>query len=168
VPHPAEDHLATVLSVLGFRWRHLFDNQLSFASLGSFGVVLPLALLFPERVLGLLRQRLPEAAVLLAVYASLALGTNTDRLLVYAAPVLVPAALRGLRAASADTGWPWGRLALVTLALQLLFWQQTPFHGVLGLSIYQPANLLVSAALLTFWATLRWRAWRGAAVYPIL
>lgn len=162
VPRPDESLAATVREALGFRWRHLLDNQLYLASLGSFGVLLPLALLFPSRFGAWLRRRPHEAAVVALAYASLALANNTERLLAYALPVAVPAAIRGLRAGLDAGRLAFGPVAALVLGLQLLHYLTTPFHGVLGLSLYQPVNWWVVASLTAFWAAFQVRLRRRA------
>lgn len=132
--------LEAAREMLAFRARHLFDNQLYFMTLGSFGVLVPLLLVRP-------RLEAEDVAVVSVVYASLAFANNTDRLLVYALPVLVPAALR----ASRGLAWPWPAAAGVVLALQWFVYWRTPFHGIPGLSVYQPVQWAVVAALVAFW-----------------
>ena len=157
LPHPGVGLIDTMREVLGFRWRHLLDNQIYFATLGSFGVLLPLALLDPSRLLSGFRERYDEAAVLALAYASLSLANNTDRLLAYALPVLLPLALRGLREGAARAAIPWTLAASVALGLQVLFFMQTRFHGEMGLSIYQPTNWVVVVSMLGFWLAFEWR-----------
>jgi hypothetical protein len=142
--------LATFHSVAAFRWRHLFDNQLYFATLGTFGVLLPLALVFPRRT-WLALCRAPEiGAYVLVTYASLLLGVNTDRLLVYALPVILPLSLRGLATLAEELRLPSGSLAALALALQALLYAETDFLRR-GISIYQPTNWTVTLALATFY-----------------
>lgn len=151
---PEDDPLATIADVVGFRARHLLDNQLYFATLGSFGALLALALASPRRLGARLRQRPEEAALLLLVYASLAAANNTDRLLVYAAPALLPAALETIRAA-ADLGRARGLgLAVAALAAQSFFWLATPWREQ-GISIYQPTSWPVVAVMLVLWGLAR-------------
>ncbi len=126
--------------MLPFRGRHLFDNQLYFATLGTFGVLAPILLARADRWRS---ARWEDVGVVLTVYASLAVANNTDRLLVYALPVVIPAALRAMAPGRAFTG--------VVLAGQAFVYWRTPFHGVAGLSIYQPVQwsvVLVLAAVL--------------------
>jgi hypothetical protein len=161
LPRPGEDVLATLGEMLAFRYRHLFDNQLYLVTLGSFGVLLPLALLEPRRVAGELRRHYEAAAYLALTFASLALANNTDRLLVYAAPVLLPPALWGLRSLTRRglaTVW----IALV-LALQAFFYRETLFYGHQGISIYQPTNWPVILSMLGFYVLARWRLRRADA-----
>ncbi len=157
VPRPDESLVSTLLEMSSFRLRHLFDNQLYFATLGSLGVLLPLSLLAPRRLLEDLRRRFDDAVYLALVYASLLLANNTDRLLVYAVPVLVPLALCGLRSLSPDGVAPaWA--APTAIALQGLLYQQTLFHGHQGISIYQPTNWPVIFSMVGFWLAAQW--WR--------
>jgi hypothetical protein len=135
--------------MLAFRARHLFDNQLYFATLGSFGVLVPLLALRAPRAWGAARARPEDAAVVLMAYASLAFANNTDRLLVYALPVLLPPALRSLAALGAVAG----RTPVAASALlgQAWFYVVTPGWGSAGLSVYQPVRwsvVVMCAALL--------------------
>jgi hypothetical protein len=142
--------------MLAFRARHLLDNQLYFASLGSFGVLVPLVLLRGRaRLARALRTRYEDAALLAAAYASLAFANNTDRLLVYALPVLLPPALR-----SAAGLWPRAASGLVAAVLaQAWFHAVTPGWGSAGLSLYQPVRWSVVGVcgLLLVWGALRLR-----------
>ncbi len=124
--------------MLAFRARHVLDNQLYFASLGSFGVLVPLLLLRLTRAGAALRARPADAVLVLLAYGSLAFANNTDRLLVYALPMLLPPALRTLLGLEAV----WGRAAAVALVLgtQAWFYAVTPGWGVAGLSVYQPVR----------------------------
>jgi hypothetical protein len=142
--------VAAAREMVAFRMRHLWDGQLYLATLGSFGVLFPLALLRPEATLRFLRTR-PEDAVLVAMaYASLAFANNTDRLLAYALPAVVPAALVNLRLVAIRSGVGLAPCALAALAVQTVTYLATPFH-VPGASIYQPTSLLVVAMLAGLW-----------------
>jgi hypothetical protein len=135
--------------MVAFRFRHLWDSQLYFATLGSFGVLFPLALLRPEAAPRFLRAS-PEDAVLVALtYASLAFANNTDRLLAYALPAVVPAALANLRRV-AGHGVSIIPYALIALAVQAVMYLVTSFH-VPGASIYQQTNLGMVALLAAVW-----------------
>jgi len=151
---PPDDVIATIEDVLGFRARHLLENQLYFATVGSFGALLALALASPRRLLARLRQAPEEATILLLTYASLAAANNTDRLLVYAAPALLPAALDPVRAAASASRARGIALAAAALAAQGFFWLATPWHE-LGISIYQPTNLWVVAVMAALWVLAR-------------
>ncbi len=136
--------LAAAREMLAFRARHFLDNQLYFASLGSFGALVPLLLLRARKAHAALRARPEDAVLVLLVYGSLALANNTDRLLVYALPVLLPPTLRAVLA----LGRVWGRASAFGLALgtQAWFYAATPGWGVSGLSIYQPVRWSIVAS----------------------
>lgn len=160
-PRPDESLLATAAEALAFRSRYLFDNQLYFVTVASFGALLALALAFPRRTARALRERPEDAGLLFGAYASLALANNTDRLLAYAAPALALPALYALRAASAP-GRPWAAWALAALAVQGLLVARTPWR-VEGVSLYLPADAWTAAAAVLLLVAVR-RAGRGARV----
>jgi hypothetical protein len=162
VPMGGSGLVAAAHEMIAFRLRHLWENQVYFATVGSFGVLLPLALLRPTRLVAFARRQ-PEDLVLVALaYASLAFANNTDRLLVYALPAVVPVGLRNLEALRASTGFGSAPWALAVLVLQGFFYVATPFHEM-GISIYQPTNVPVAAAMAALWllglALIRRRAW---------
>jgi len=137
---------------LGFRWRHLGDNQLYVLSLGTWGMLLPLLLLYAGRLARHIPQRLEELAVPTAVYVTtILISNNNERPLAYALPVLLPAALRALQWLLADLRWPFMPVALVVLGMQVYVWVVTRFTG-LGISIYQPTHTGVVALAAVFWA----------------
>ena len=108
-PSNEPDTLRTIERALAFRWRHLLDNQLYLASFGSFGVLLPMALLLPGQLTAWARTRYDHAVLVAGAYLSLALGNNTERLLAYALAGRRAAgagAARGVRRASACRPWP--------------------------------------------------------------
>jgi hypothetical protein len=146
---PAPALASVVLDALDFRSRHLLDNQLYLATIGSFGVFVPLVLLCPGSAVTALRQRPGDLALVAGAYASLLLGTNTDRLLAYALPAVVAALLPCVaRLAEARS------LALVGGGLVLaqgLFYALTPFHGSVGLSLYQPTSGPILAVMGAVW-----------------
>jgi hypothetical protein len=155
VPLPPDDVLLTVRENVAFRLRHLFDNQLYVATLGSFGVLLPLATLYPARAWRAVRARIDDVAVVAVAYGSLLLANNTDRLLAYSVPVVVPAALRGLRSAAVLARRRLPALAAASLAPQALLFAKSRFHDLVGASLYQPSSLAVTAAMALFWLLLR-------------
>jgi hypothetical protein len=151
---PPDDVLATIADVITFRARHLLDNQLYFATFGSYGALLALALATPRRLAARLRQH-PEEGVLVGLaYLSLAAANNTDRLLVYAAPALLPAALEPIRAAAARGRGLGLGLGAAALAAQAFFWTATPWREM-GISIYQPTKLWVVVVMLALWVLAR-------------
>lgn len=148
--------IAAAREMLAFRARHLLDNQLYFATLGSFGVLVPLLLLRgPRRIAAALRQRPEDAALVLGVYASLAFANNTDRLLVYALPALLAPALR-----AALRSWPARSAGLaVAIGSQAWVYAVTPGWGVPGLSLYQPVrwSVIVLCGFLLLWGVANLR-----------
>jgi hypothetical protein len=149
--------IAAVADNLDFRLRHLLDNQLYLMTFGTWGVLVPLALLFPARVWALARTHLGPLALLVTVYVTTFLiSNNNERPLAYAVPVVLPAALDGLRCFVALSGVRFSYVAAAVLALQIFVYQQTLFTG-LGISIYQPTNLLVIAALVVAYIAARVR-----------
>jgi hypothetical protein len=83
-------------------------------------------------------------------YASLAFANNTDRLLAYALPAVVPAALTNLRRVAIGCRVGFTPCALVALAAQALMYLVTPFH-IPGASVYQQTNLSMVALLAALW-----------------
>jgi hypothetical protein len=133
---------------LGFRWRHLLDNQIYLLTVGSWGVLLPLLLLLRRRdVREVLRAE--DLALLATVYASLAVANNTERLLAYALPALLPAALTALDALAEDGRLRREIVAVAAVAAQAVFWNQTRLFGD-GMSLYQPTNLVVIGTMAVF------------------
>lgn len=154
VPNQPDDLVASFHENVAFRLRRLFDNQWYVLTLGTWGVLFPLFLLYPARIWGLARRHFDQLAPALAVYASLAVSNNTERPLAYAVPALLPAALHNLRSFLAETRLPALAVVAVAVALQAFFWWQTRLFEM-GMSIYQPANLAVAAAMLGFWICCR-------------
>ncbi len=161
-PRPDESLLATAAEALAFRWRHLFGNQIYFATVASFGALLALALAFPRRTARALRERPEDAGLLAGAYASLALANNTDRLLAYAAPALVLPALAALRVAAGPRR-PWAAWAAAALVVQALLVVRTPFR-VEGISLYLPFDpwTTLAALVLLLAARRAGQAGRGA------
>jgi hypothetical protein len=148
-PSGGADFLAAAQEMVPFRGRHLLDGQLYAATLGTFGVLFCLWWLRPERLAAFVRRRPEDAVLVVATYLSLAFANNTDRLLAYALPVVVPVALASLRFVS-GLGVPWGALAAIVLALQAFAWAETPFHE-LGISVYPQTQWTVVLALGACW-----------------
>lgn len=150
-----------IVDNLGFRWRHLLDNQLYLMTVGTWGVLVPLLLLFPGRLLRVARREPGAVSLLLAVYVTTFLiSNNNERPLAYAVPVVLPAALLGLRWLSEASGLSQRTLGSAALLLQLFAWQQALFTG-LGISVYQPTNRAVLAAMAAAWLAGLWLR-RGA------
>ncbi len=141
--------LASIIDTLEFRWHHVGDNQLYLLSLGTWGVLLPLALLagswrhawrhWPEHVL-----------FVTAVYVTtILISNNNERPLAYALPAMLPAALAGLRRLGALGALPRVLYVAAALGVQVLFFSETRFTG-LGISIYQPVSWPVVGACVLF------------------
>ncbi len=136
---------------MGFRIRHWNDNQLYVLTVGSWGVLVPLVLLFPRRLLARVRRHFPEFIYLLIVYATLLIGNCTERLAAYALPVTLPAALLFFESLVAESGGRWGLWAAAALSAQGVFYVHARFAGEPGVSMYQPTSLPVVAVMVLFW-----------------
>jgi hypothetical protein len=161
-PNQPDDLVLAVTDSMAFRLRHLTNHQPYVLTVGTFGVMLPLLLMFPGRILGLLRRHFPEAALLAAVYATLVISNNTERPLAYAMPVVAAAALFQLRALAREARLPGPAVYAAAVAVQAFVWTEVRFAEI-GMSIYQPANGRVVAATAGFWIlgrlALRPRRW---------
>jgi hypothetical protein len=153
VPVGGSGLLTAAREMIPFRARHLFEGQVYAATLGTFGVLFPLWWLRPEGVVAFLRRRPEDGALAATAYASLAFANNTDRLLVYALPAVVPIALSALRSI-AGAGRRRGVVAAAVLGLQVFFYLETPFHEQ-GISIYPATRVAVVGALGVFWLAAR-------------
>jgi hypothetical protein len=165
VPTVADSFVEGIVDSMGFRWRMRYDNQLYVLTIGAFGVLLPAALLAPGRLPGLFRRHFDRAIFLLAVYASCSISNNTERPLAYALPVMVPAALLGLRAFLERTGLPAAPVLGVAVLLQVGFWLGQRWEES-GMSIYQPVNWTTVTAMSAAWTAaqaLLWHAGRTRA-----
>jgi hypothetical protein len=155
VPANQPDSFAAgVADSMSFRWEHRFDNQAYVLSVGSLGVLVPLVLLFPARVPGLVRRHFDRALYVLSVYATLAISNNNERPLAYALPALVPAALLCLERFLAETRLPAAPVLAAVVGLQVLFWLGQRFAES-GMSIYQPVNWTTLLAMAAAWAAAR-------------
>ena len=119
-------------------------------TIGAFGVLVPLLLLFPARLPALVRRHFDRALYVLSVCATLVISNNNERPLAYALPALVPAALGALRLFVETTGLPAVPVLAAVVALQVLFWSGQRFVEA-GMSIYQPVNWLTVGAMAAFW-----------------
>ncbi len=164
-PNQPDDFVSGIVDSLTFRWNHVLDNQLYVVTVGAFGVLVPLVLLFPERLPALARRHFDRALYVLSVYATLAISNNNERPLAYALPALVPAALWCLRAFLGETRLPAGPVLVAVVALQAFFWWGQRW-AEMGMSIYQPVNWATVGGMAAFWlaamaARLRARARAG-------
>jgi hypothetical protein len=149
VPDQPEALFGGVGETVDFRLRHLADQPYIF-TVGAWGVLFPLLLLFPARLPGLVRRH-PEDAFLTLFFAGLCLiANNTERELGYALPAVLPAALHFLRAFVAEARVPMVPALLVVVFMQVLFYLEQEF-GAAGMSMYQPTSLRLTAAMLGFW-----------------
>jgi hypothetical protein len=161
-PSQPDDFVSGVVDSTTFRWNHLLDNQPYVLTVGAFGVLLPLLLLFPARVAQLARRHFDRAIYVALVYATLAISNNTERPLAYALPALVPAALGCLRAFIRETRLPDAPVLVAVVGLQALFWAGQRWAEA-GMSIYQPVNWTTLGAMAAFWvAAQAARALRAA------
>jgi hypothetical protein len=149
-PSQPDDFVSGIVDSMTFRAHHLLDNQLYVVTLGAFGVLVPLVLLFPARLPGLARRHFDRALYVLSVYATLVISNNNERPLAYALPALVPAALWCLRAFLHETRLPVRPVLAAVVALQAVFWTGQRWAEI-GMSIYQPVNWTTVAALATAW-----------------
>jgi len=150
VPSQPDGFASGVVDSMAFRWNHLLDNQAYVVTLGAFGVLVPLLLLFPARVPALARRHFDRALYVASVYATLVISNNNERPLAYALPALAPAALYGLRAFVEETRLPGGPVLALVVALQILFWSGQRW-AEMGMSIYQPVNWVTVGAMTAFW-----------------
>ena len=150
VPSQPDSFVSGIVDSMAFRWNHLLDNQPYVVTVGAFGVLVPLLLLFPERLPALARRHFDRALYVLSVYATLTISNNSERPLAYALPALVPAALWCLRAFLEETRRPAGPVLVAVVALQALFWWGQRW-AEMGMSIYQPVNWTTVAAMAVFW-----------------
>jgi hypothetical protein len=160
-----DDFVAGVVDATTFRLHHLLDNQAYVLTIGSFGVLVPLLLLFPARLPGLVRRHFDRAFYVLSVYASLLISNNNERPLAYALPALVPAALWTLRAFLRETRLPQLPVLAAVVALQALFWAGQRW-AEMGMSIYQPVNWTTVAAMAAAWAAAQAALARRRAAEP--
>jgi len=165
-PNRPDDFASGIVDTMTFRFHHLLDNQPYVLTIGSFGVLVPLLVLFPSRLPGLVRRHFDRALYVASVYASLAISNNNERPLAYALPALVPAALWCLRALVRDTGLPQLPILAAVVGLQALFWFGQRWSEM-GMSLYQPVNWTTVAAMAAFWVaaqvSLAWRRRRPPA-----
>lgn len=162
---PADDYDAfgIALGVIGFRWEYLWPDQLYLLTLGAFGVIFPLLLLFPGKIIGWARADFDKLIFVLIIYLSLTAGYNTDRLLVYALPVLLVPALGNLGRLARALGGQRAVLTALAVAFQLFFYLATRFSGLPAVSIFQPASGPVTAAMLLGWLAARAAVLRRSA-----
>ncbi len=151
-PNQPDDFVTGIVDSMTFRLNHILDNQPYVLTLGAFGVLVPLVLLFPARLPGLVRRHFDRALFVLSVYTTLVISNNNERPLAYALPALVPAALSCLRAFQQETRLPLLPVCATVVALQILFWTGQRWAEI-GMSIYQPVNWTTVVATTGAWLT---------------
>ncbi len=149
-PNQPDDFVAGIVDSTTFRFHHLLDNQPYVLTVGAFGVLVPLLLLFPARVPALARRHFDRALYVASVYATLAISNNNERPLAYALPALLPVALGCLRAFVRETRLPETPVLAAVVALQALFWSNQRW-AEMGMSVYQPVNWTTVAAMAGAW-----------------
>ena len=149
-PNQPDDFVSGIVDSMTFRTHHLLDNQLYVVTLGAFGVLVPLVLLFPARLPGLARRHFDRVLYVLSVYATLVISNNNERPLAYALPALVPAALWCLRVFIDETRLPTLPVLAAVVALQAVFWAGQRWAEI-GMSIYQPVNWTTVAVMAAVW-----------------
>jgi hypothetical protein len=149
VPDHPEALFEGVGETVAFRLRNLAD-QPYVLTVGAWGVLFPLLLLFPARLPGLVRRH-PEDAFLVFFFASLCLvANNTERELAYALPAVLPAGLLFLRDFVDVARLRAAPVAGVALLAQVAFYLEQEFEAP-GMSLYQPASLRLAALMAVLW-----------------
>ena len=150
--------------MIAFRLRHIADQPYIF-TVGAWGVLFPLLLLFPSRLPVLVRRH-PEDAFFTLFFVSLCLvANNTERELAYALPAVLPAALHFLRAFVVESRLPAVPVAAAVVFMQVLFYLEQEF-GAPGMSIHQPTSLRLAAAMAVFWVVAQALLVRGGRLGP--
>ena len=149
-PNQPDAFVAGIVDSMTFRLNHVLDNQPYLVTLGAFGVLVPLVVLFPARLPALVRRHFDRALFVLSVYATLVISNNNERPLAYALPALVPAALWCLRLFLDETRLPVLPVCGAVVALQILFWTGQRWAEI-GMSIYQPVNWTTVVAMTGAW-----------------
>jgi hypothetical protein len=150
VPNQPDDLASSIADSLSFRLRHLWDNQLYVLTVGTWGVLLPLAFLVWRRLPFALRNHTDLVALALMAYGTLVISNNTERPLAYAVPAVLSAALSGFDRLVQEGRLPWALMASTVVAVQAGHFVVTRF-GELGMSIYQPSSVPVIVATGAFW-----------------
>ena len=149
VPDHPGSLIRDFVDTMGYRVRHLADQPYMF-TVGAWGVLFPLLLLFPRRIPGMIRRR-PEDAFFVLFFASLCVvANNTERELAYALPAVVPAALYFLRSFVEATRLPVVPVLAATVFMQTLFFLEQSYMEM-GTSMLQPTSLRLAAAMAAFW-----------------
>jgi hypothetical protein len=165
VPDHPDSFLGDLRDTMGLRFRHLGEQPYLF-TVGAYGVLFPLLLLFPRRLPALVRRH-PEQAFLVAFFAALCtVANNTERELGYTLPAVLPAALLALRSLVAEARLPLGPTLGAVVLLQAFFFSQQRFLPM-GSSMYQPPNAGVVAVMVVFWVGAQVARRRARAAAPL-
>lgn len=149
VPDHPDSFVGDLLDTTGLRLRHLVEQPYMF-TLGAYGVLVPLLLLFPRRIPGLVRRHPEQVLLVVFFYALCLLANNTERELGYTLPAVLPAALVGLRSLVDEARLPRMPTLGVVVALQVFFFSQQRYLDM-GSSMFQPTNTGVVVAMTLFW-----------------
>lgn len=153
VPDHPGSLVRDLAGTMDFRYRHLSDQPYMF-TVGAWGVLFPLLLLFPRRIPGMVRRR-PEDAFFVFFFVSLcAVANNTERELGYALPAVLPAALFFLRSFVQETRLPLVPVLATTVSMQVLFFLEQRYLEPTS-SMWQPTSLRLCATLAAFWLLAR-------------
>jgi hypothetical protein len=149
VPDHPGSLVRDLVGTMDFRFRHLVDQPYMF-TVGAWGVLFPLLLLFPRRIPEMIRRR-PEDAFMVAFFASLcAVANNTERELGYALPAVLPAGLFFLRSFVEETRLPLVPVLASAVLMQVLFFLEQRYMEPTS-SMWQPTSLRLIAAMTAFW-----------------
>jgi hypothetical protein len=163
-PNQPDDFVSGIVDSTTFRWNHLLDNQPYVLTVGAFGVLVPLVLLFPARLPALVRRHYDRALYVLSVYATLAISNNSERPLAYALPALLPSALALLRAFLDEARLPSLPVLATVVSAQAVFWSGQRW-AEMGMSIYQPVRWTTVGTMAALWLAAQ-VALRRALVRP--
>jgi hypothetical protein len=107
------------LTLTNYKSQGIFYALYSF-SFGTWGIILSLFLLKPREKFSLLIKRLDLLVLVLLIYATLLIGNDAGRMLVYAYPVLIPIATLSLLDFSKKTGVRFVYCSAGCILLQIL------------------------------------------------
>ena len=149
VPDHPGSLIRDAVGTMDYRYRHLADQPYMF-TVGAWGVLFPLLLLFPRRIPEMVRRR-PEDVFFVFFFASLCVvANNTERELGYALPAVLPAALYFLRSFVEETRLPVVPVLAAAVFMQALFFVEQRYMEPQS-SMWQPTNLPLVAAMAAFW-----------------
>ncbi len=117
------------------------------STIGSLGVIIPLLLLFPGGLIRYWAGNYDRLAVVVMVYGALLLANDTDRLIVYALPAVLPPALGNLRAFIRLSRLPRSACLAAVLALQIFFYARIGYDQ----GDTPPIDWVLIAVTAVFW-----------------